>query len=73
MHDESLSTTSRVTRALSHAAHVLPDQGPIGVFIHHNTLHAYQHQRFHDAVVEGAQLIGAEPYPAEAFLRGAVR
>ena len=73
MQDHAPPTTNRVSRALTRAALVLPDQGPIGVFIHHNTLHAYQHQHFHDAVVEGAHLVGAEPYPAEAFLREAMQ
>ena len=41
---------------------MLPDQGPIGVFVHHNTLHAFQHLDFHDGVQEGAALIGARPY-----------
>ncbi len=51
-----------VGRALARARGVLPDQGPIGVFIHHNTLHAYQHLPFHDAVQQGADALGARPY-----------
>jgi hypothetical protein len=62
-----------VARALAHAADVLPDPGPIGVFIHHNTLHAFQHLPFREAVIAGAAAIGAEPFPAETFLRDAWR
>ena len=51
-----------VSRAVARAHGVLPDQGPIGVFIHHNTLHAFQHLPFHQGVQEGAELIGARPY-----------
>src|SRR5215471_15598116 len=44
-------------------------QGPIGVFIHHNTLHAFQHRSFEQAVVEAGQLFGAEPYMSESAYR----
>ena len=55
--------------ALEHAAHVLPIQGPIGVFVHHNTLHAFEQLPFEEAVVRAAQLFGAEPYMSEADYR----
>ncbi len=51
-----------IIAALDEERHVLPDQGPLGVFIHHNTLHAFQHLTFHEAVQRGAELIGARPY-----------
>jgi len=51
-----------VERALARAREVLPDQGPIGVFIHHNTLHAFQHLSFHEGVQAGAAELGAKPY-----------
>jgi len=49
-------------RAIARARGVIPDQGPIGVFIHHNTLHAYQHMSFHEGVQKGADDLGAKPY-----------
>src|SRR5688500_9443668 len=60
---------ARLRRAVDHAAHLLPMQGPIGVFVHHNTLHAFQGLPFEQAVMEASQLIGAEPYMAEAAYR----
>lgn len=47
------------------AAHFLPTQGPIGVFVHQNILQSFQHKVFEGAVVEGAQLFGAEPFLSE--------
>jgi uncharacterized protein YbcC (UPF0753/DUF2309 family) len=50
---------------IDHAAHVLPAQGPITVFIHHNTLHAFEDLPFHDAVKKGMQAFGCHPYLTE--------
>ena len=67
--DPSASRRERLLRALDHAAHVLPMQGPIGVFVHHNTLHAFQNLPFEQAVIEAAHLFGSEPYMSEAAYR----
>ncbi len=55
--------------ALNRAARVLPMQGPIGVFVHHNTLHAFEDSPFERAVIEAGHLFGAEPYMKEAVYR----
>jgi uncharacterized protein YbcC (UPF0753/DUF2309 family) len=65
----SLTQSEKLRQSLEHAAHLLPMQGPIGVFVHHNTLHAFEHLPFEDAVVEASQIFGAEPYMAEAAYR----
>ncbi len=44
-------------------------QGPIGVFVHHNTLHAFEDLPFEQAVIEASQKFGAEPYMSEAAYR----
>jgi uncharacterized protein YbcC (UPF0753/DUF2309 family) len=54
---------------LAHAAHVLPNQGPIGVFVHHNPLHGFQHLNFHDAAAQVAPLRGARVYLDEERFR----
>jgi len=59
---------------IEHAAHYLPSQGPISVFVHHNTLHAFEDRPFARAVVEARTLYGAEPYlPEETFRRELAR
>jgi uncharacterized protein len=58
---------------LEELSHLLPAQGPIGVFIHHNTLHAFQHLPFERAVVDAAGLFGAEPYMSEDAYRAELR
>ncbi|HEU5022287.1 MAG TPA: DUF2309 domain-containing protein [Bryobacteraceae bacterium] len=50
-------------------ARLLPAQGPIGVFIHHNTLHAFESLPFERAIMEASQLHGAEPWMAETAYR----
>ncbi len=63
------SRQQRLLDAVEHAAHLLPMQGPIGVFVHHNTLHAFEGLPFEEAVIEAGQLFGAEPYMTEAAYR----
>ena len=63
------SRREKLHQAVDRLAYRLPAQGPIGVFIHHNTLHAFEHLPFERAVVEAAQLFGAEPYMPEAAYR----
>jgi uncharacterized protein YbcC (UPF0753/DUF2309 family) len=62
----------RLSRAVAHAAHLLPAQGPITVFIHHNTLHAFEDMPFDDAVRHGAAVFGCQPYLSEDRFRAAL-
>lgn len=63
----------RLRDALDHAAHLLPSQGPIDAFIHHNTLHAFESLPFEQAVLEGSRLHGTRPYLEESEYRRALR
>ena len=67
--DSAPSRRDKLHKAVDHLAHLLPAQGPIGVFIHHNTLHAFEHLPFECAVIEASELFGAEPYMPEAAYR----
>jgi uncharacterized protein YbcC (UPF0753/DUF2309 family) len=64
-----LNRHDTLRHSIDRAAHLLPMQGPIGVFVHHNTLHAFEHLPFEQAVVEASQIFGAEPYMSEAAYR----
>lgn len=55
--------------AIEHAGHLLPAQGPITVFIHHNTLHALEDLSFDEAVKKGGRIFGCHPYLPEAAYR----
>ncbi len=55
--------------AVEHAAHLLPAQGPITAFVHHNTLHAFEDLDFDSAVRKGAKLFGCHPYLPETHYR----
>ncbi|HYN09810.1 MAG TPA: DUF2309 domain-containing protein [Vicinamibacterales bacterium] len=58
-----------LTRVIDRLAHLLPAQGPISIFIHHNTLHAFEHVPFEVAVERAAERLGCEPYLIEARYR----
>ncbi|MGE3808586.1 MAG: DUF2309 domain-containing protein, partial [Gemmataceae bacterium] len=61
--------TGRLLSALEHAAHLLPAQGPINVFIHHNTLHGFEDLTFEEAVIKGGRIFGCEAYLSEDRFR----
>jgi uncharacterized protein YbcC (UPF0753/DUF2309 family) len=56
-------------QVIDHASHLLPAQGPITVFIHHNTLHAFEHLPFTEAVKRASRIFGCAPYLPESRYR----
>jgi len=46
--------------------HVLPDQGQISTFIHHNTLHAFEHLDFPRALSPASKIHGSHGYLSQA-------
>lgn len=63
--EERAKNLSDVAHWIEHAAHLLPAQGPIKIFIHHNTLHAFEHMPFCDAVEAGGRTFGCHAYLPE--------
>jgi uncharacterized protein YbcC (UPF0753/DUF2309 family) len=66
---ESANPDRPLTQEIDDLAHLLPAQGPISIFIHHNTLHAFEHLPFEEAVERAGDRLGREPYLAEARYR----
>src|SRR5688572_7018129 len=58
-----------LTRVIDQLAHLLPAQGPISIFIHHNTLHAFGHLPFEEAVERAAERLERDPFLAESRYR----
>ena len=67
-HQDTQPTGERfeyLRQVVAQAAHFMPAQGPMGVFVHHNTLHFLQHKKFEEAVIAGGRLFDAEPFLSE--------
>mgnify|MGYP003334683996 FL=1 len=52
------SSSFHEEHVLHELAHYLPAQAPLKDFIHHNTLHAFQHSKFFDGVLEAKSVFG---------------
>jgi uncharacterized protein YbcC (UPF0753/DUF2309 family) len=68
-----MDVLEQLSHAIDHAAHVLPAQGPINVFIHHNTLHALENLPFTEAVKRGATVFGCQAYLTRGRYREELR
>ncbi len=64
-HGQHCESARELRRCIEHAAHLLPAQGPITAFVHHNTLHAFEDLPFEQAVVQGGKALGCHPFLPE--------
>lgn len=61
----STSGLDSLRHAIEQAAHLLPSQGPLKRFVHHNTLHALEDLPFDEAVKQASRIFGCHVYPSE--------
>ncbi len=74
---KNLDIRAELLHVLEHFEHVLPAQASIRDFVHHNTLHGYQHLKFEEAMRASNELIGAYSYWSQdkfrnAYLKGRI-
>ncbi|QQR89450.1 MAG: DUF2309 domain-containing protein [Myxococcales bacterium] len=54
---------------LEQAAKLLPEQAVLQWFVHHNTLHSFEHLEFEKAVITASAKLGTEAFQSEAKYR----
>jgi len=58
------------THVIHELKHVLPSQQALKDFIHHNSLHAFQHMKFYDAIFKASRIFGYQVHLQLSEYRG---
>jgi uncharacterized protein YbcC (UPF0753/DUF2309 family) len=69
----AMDARTRIEACIRHLEHVLPSQASIRDFVHHNTLHGFQHLPFPEALAAASRLTGARAWLPEEASRGFFR
>ncbi|KHE90746.1 MAG: DUF2309 domain-containing protein [Candidatus Scalindua rubra] len=55
----------KIEHAIEHAKHLMPDQGPLPFFVHHNTIHHFETYIFFEGVKQAGRTYGAKAFMSE--------
>ena len=69
--------SDKIEHAIEHAKHLMPDQGPLPFFVHHNTIHHFETYDFFEGVKQAGRAYDAKAFMSEeefllSFERGRI-